>query len=101
VPSSAQNWPAISHPNVPYPIAHLHHRPHAITPKDMRQSRFGGVQILGQVAVRGVQGGVLNLQDDLLRLRNGIGHIGQAEAADAFEIVDEPGLHVSNDSRRP
>jgi hypothetical protein len=60
----------------------------------MRKPRFGRIKVFGQIAVSGVQRGVLHLEDDLLWLGNGIGHVGQTEATDALEIVDDPGSHA-------
>jgi hypothetical protein len=60
----------------------------------MRQPGFGGILVLGQVGIRRIQGGVMHLQDDFVRLGNGIGRLGQPEAADALIIVHEPGLHI-------
>ena len=55
---------------------------------------------LGKVAVGGVERGVMKLQNHLLRAGRRIGHVGQAEAADAVEIVNKPGSHGVNDERK-
>ena len=68
---------------------------HTIASEDMRQSRFGGILVIGQVSIRRIQAGVMHLQDDFVRLGNRIGRIGQPEAGNALVIVHEPGLHTS------
>ena len=60
----------------------------------MRQPGLGGILVLGQVGIRRIQGGVMEFQDDFIRLGNRIGRISQPEAADALVIVHEPGLHI-------
>ena len=72
----------------------LHHRAQAVPPEDVGQGGLGGILVLGEVTIRRIQGGIMDLQDDLVRLRNRIRRLSQAETADALEIVNEPGFHA-------
>ena len=49
---------------------------------------MGGVLVLGKIAVGRVQSRILDLENDPVRFSNRIGHVGQAEAPDAVQIID-------------
>ena len=66
----------------------------AIPPEDVRKRGSGGILVLGEVTIRGIQRGILYSQYDVARPRHRIGPLGQAQPADAPEIVNEPSLHA-------
>ena len=78
---TAENGPPVSRLEQIHPGSKLLNGPHAVAAEDMRQGRLGRILPLGQVAVSGIQTGIVNPEDHLAVLRNRVGYFRQTQAA--------------------
>ena len=60
----------------------------AVAAENVGEGRVGRILPLGQVAVGGIQTGVVNSEDHFTLLRNWIRHLRQTQTANTDEIVE-------------
>lgn len=65
----------------------------AVASEDVGEGGLSGVEAFGEVAVGGVEGGVVDGDDDFAVCCGGSRQFTEAKTAEAVELVDEPGAH--------